>query len=112
MEEQVKCNQCCIGFATFAYDGGELVDEGFDGYLDEEFTFCPHCGTRLPDYVRSERKEEKRVKVTGPLSKLNKSLQEAYRPLIMEQLTEKSLLESLIDKGIKEAIRTQFKTEE
>jgi hypothetical protein len=98
-----KCDKCCIGFGNESYDGGELVDEGYDGYLDEEFTFCPHCGNELPEYVRPERKPRDYSK-PGPFDEV---LRKFYQPAIEEQLKsimEPSILKTLIDNPRKQGI--------
>lgn len=60
----IKCDKCCIGFEYSMDDGVYLVDEGFEGELDEGFEFCPQCGFELPEYVAPKREQRKPTEKT------------------------------------------------
>ncbi len=95
--KSIKCDKCCIGYEDGCVgEGGYLVDQGFTGILDEEFIFCPHCGSELPKYVY---KPEPYKKPTNKvLSNYDKVISAAYAPIIKEQLEYSSLLGDLLDK--------------
>ena len=93
---QTKCDKCCIGLECSCYEGYSPVDEGFTGFLEEEFSFCPHCGFELPEYVykpppRSHKPTDK------VLNKLDSVIAAFYAPLIKEAF-EPPFLSDLLDK--------------
>ena len=94
-----KCDKCCIGYEYDACgEGSYPVDEGFTGHLDEEFSFCPHCGFELPEYVRKPEPLVDRKPTDPRLSKYNGMLAAIYEPAIKESLQSSLILSDLIDK--------------
>ena len=94
-KREVKCDRCCIGAEDSCDDGIYLVDEGFDGDLGEEFTFCPHCGIKLPEYVKPKMDTVKYGGVEAFRSAVDKAIYKFYLPAIKDMLKTPLLFELL-----------------
>ena len=89
-----KCDKCCIGLDD-DFECSGLVDEGFDGNLGEEFTFCPHCGIKLPEYVEPKMDTVKYGEVEAFRPAVDSAIYKLYQPAIKDMLKTPFLFELL-----------------